>query len=367
MGNHRLRVAFDATALPRRPAGAGVYTLELGRALAFRKDVELLVAAPRGAWPTPPTWETPPGPVRRNCWEQLKLPAEVALRDAEICHGAHFAVPIRCQIPRVATVHDVTFWRLPRRYDLSHRWYYRGLARLAARSERIIAPSAAVARDIGQWLGLSMARVRVVAEAPRPTMHAATEKEIEQACAEWSVVRPYFLCVGTAEPNKRAVDAIRAVALLRDQGVRAMLVLCGNAGALLGALERETRRLGVVDRVVFAGYVSESALRAFYSGATGLIFPSRYEGFGLPPLEAMACGTPVISTSVPAMDEVLGEAALFVPACDPVAIARAIRALLKSESLRQDWSARGHERASQFTWERAAEETVAVYQEIARP
>lgn len=359
-----MRVFLNASALPARPAGAGIYTLELAHALAARDDVALTVAAPPPYLVAGARMLRSPGgsPALRTAWEQLRMPSHLAQWD--VYHGAHFATPLRAGIPRVATVHDLTFHRLPGRYSWKHRWYYRALARTAARAERIIVPSRAVAADVVRFLGYPPERLRVIAEAPRAGLSPASHGHVSATLAQFGIEQPYLLCVGTAEPGKRAVDVLRALALLRDRGQAVRLVLAGNAGPLTGPLRREAARLGVQDLVAFVGYVSNEQLAALYSGAVALVFPSLYEGFGLPPLEAMACGTPVISTHAQAMREVLAEAALFVPLRDPLAIASAAEGLLRQPSLRAAWSARGTERAARFSWANVAAETVAVYREL---
>ena len=361
----KLRVALNASALPRRPAGAGVYTLELGRALGARADIELLAAAPAGAW-AGAHWATPRGVVSRTAWEQVRLPGEMRRSDVDIHHGAHFATPWRCDVPRVATVHDLTFYRLGRRYDWKHRWYYKALAHTATRAERIIVPSAGVAGDVVRYLGYPVERIRVIAEAPRAGWHAAFDQDVARARKRLAIDGPYLLMVGTAEPGKRAIDGIRATQLLRECGVDTQLVLAGNPGGLDAPLRREAERLGVASSVRFAGYVDDDELRALYTGAAALLFLSLYEGFGLPPLEAMACGTPVIATRRPAMDDVLGNAAVFVPARDPRAVADAAETILHNTDTRDDLGQRGREHASRFSWETAAGETVEVYREVAR-
>jgi alpha-1,3-rhamnosyl/mannosyltransferase len=347
-----LRVVLDGSALPPRPAGAGIYTLELARALAARDDVDLILGSPRDTGPG--RWvQTPSSPLARNLWQQRALPAI----DGDVIHGAHFAVPLRSRLPRVATVHDLTFFRVPRRYGWKHRSYYRGLAQLARRAERLIVPSRAVAGDVVRYLGYAPERMRVIPEAPRALAcgpsPAATGRD-----------GPYVLCLGTAEPGKRAVDAIRALAAMPEHD-RPTLVLAGNAGRLSEPLRRETARLGVEEWVVFAGYVEDGALGSLMSGAAALLFPSLYEGFGLPPLEAMALGTPVIATGAPAMTEVLGEAAAFVPLRDPGAIAREMMRILTDHRWREELVTRGYAKAAEYSWANTAEQTVSVYQEVA--
>ncbi len=357
---------LNASALPVRPAGAGVYTIELARALATRTDLEVVFAAPSEAVPNVQWLRSPPrGPALRSAWEQLRLPRLMRQEGIDVYHGAHFAVPLRTGVPAVATVHDLAFLRLPRRYSMPRRNYYRALAWTSRRADRIIVPSKAVAADVIHHLGYPPERIRVVSEAPRAGLAPAMEHEIALLCGRVGVERPYLLCLGTAEPGKRAVDAIRALSVMRNEGQAVKLVLAGNEGPLTPLLRREAQALGVLESVVFAGYLLAGDLAALYSGATALVFPSLSEGFGLPPLEAMACGTPVIASSAPALPEVLGTAAIFVPLRDPAGIAHEAIRLLREDSWRSEWTARGREHASRFSWTRAAEESAAVYHELA--
>jgi glycosyltransferase involved in cell wall biosynthesis len=360
-----LRVLVNGSAIPVRPAGAGVYTIELAQALARRADVEMVIAAPSPVEHAETIISPASGALRRLEWEQRELPRLIERERIDVCHGAHFAVPLRCPVPRVATVHDLTFYRLPRRYSRRHRWYYRALAFSAARAERIIVPSKAVAGDAVRYLSYPPERIRVIAEAARSGLAPASPEAVDELCTRLRIERPYLLCVGTAEPGKRAIDAVRALGELREHGVRAQLVLAGNPGRLTHALQHQAELLGLGDAVRSPGYVQDSDLAALYSGATALVFPSLYEGFGLPPLEAMTCGTPVIAARAPAMTEVLEGAALFVPLRDPVAIAKSAAELLQRPALRSEWSGRGSDHAAGFSWERAAAETVDVYREVA--
>ncbi|MEO9255918.1 MAG: glycosyltransferase family 1 protein, partial [Tepidiformaceae bacterium] len=167
-----------------------------------------------------------------------------------------------------------------------------------------------------------------------------------------------------AEAGKRAIDAIRALAALREWGTNVQLVIAGNTGSLSGALVRAAGALGVGGRVRFTGYVADGDLAALYGGATALVFPSLYEGFGLPPLEAMACGTPVIASRAPAMDDVLDGAAMFVPPRAPNEIAEWVKRLMGDSNMQSEWRAKGLEHSASFSWDRAAAETVDVYREL---
>jgi glycosyltransferase involved in cell wall biosynthesis len=361
-----IRVFLNASSLPERPAGAGVYTLELVAALAAHPAVEVEVASPRPLGGGGHVAVPAVGPVRRFAWELRGLGEAVGRADADVYHGTHFYTPRTLPIPRVATIHDLTFFRLPKRYGFAHREYYRGIARTAQWAERIIVPSRAVATDAVRYLGLAPQRIRVIPEAPRAGLRPAPIDETAALRKRLELEHPYLLCLGTAEPGKRAVDAIRALPLVRERHPGVVLALAGNPGRLSKALAAEAARLGVADAVKFLGYVPDDDLAALFTGAEALVFPSLFEGFGLPPIEAMACGTPVIAAQTPAMDEVLAGAAIFVPLRDPGAIASAASNLMADPSRCADVSQMSLRLAATYSWKRVAEETVAVYRELAR-
>lgn len=355
---------LNATAVPSQPAGAGVYTIELGRALAARDDIALTAVAPRDLIEDATFLPSPAsGGLRRTIWERAFLPR--IAHEQDVYHGAHFYTPPRLPCPAVATVHDLTFFRLPRRYDRRRRTYYRWIARSARRAARIIVPSKAVAGDVIHYLEFPPEDIRVIAEAPRAGLTPAREVEVGTLCLKYGLERPYLLCVGTAEPGKRAVDAVRAVATLKERGISVQLALAGNEGPLSAALRAEAARLEVADRVRFLGYVPDGDMAALYTGALALVFPSLWEGFGLPPLEAMACGTPVIASRAPAMIEVLGDAAVFIPLRDPMAIADQAARFIGEPEVAADWGARGQVHAASFSWTVAAAATADVYREVA--
>lgn len=361
-----VRVFLNASSLPAQPAGAGVYTLQLAAALAARPGVELVVAAPRplaglGTVPVPGR-----SAATRAAWEFSRLGHAIRESRAHVYHGVHFYTPRRTAVPRVATIHDLTFFRIPRRYSAARRRYYRAIARTAREAERVIVPSEAVAADVMRYLDYPAARVRVIPEAPRSGLAPSPSEAVREFRARSGLDGRYFVCLGTAEPGKRAVDAVRALPAISRGHPGVLLALAGNPGRLSEALMREAARLGVAGQVRPLGYVPDADLAPLLTGAEALIFPSLYEGFGLPPLEAMACGTPVIASRAPAMDAVLEGGAAFVPLRDPAAIAREATLLLSDPSHRAWRAEAGRAHAARFTWDRAAALTEDVYREVAR-
>ncbi|MBF6600932.1 MAG: glycosyltransferase family 4 protein [Dehalococcoidia bacterium] len=373
-----MRIAIDATSVPPRPAGAGVYSIELVRALA-----ETAPAADGFAVFTRGGWFDDIGRGRRNwrvervrgsrlqraLWEQARLPSRLRALGVDVVHSTHHSLPLqplRCR--RVVTVHDLTFLRLPQRYPVVRRLYMQLATRLAARiADAIVVPSQAVRDDVRRLLGEGAgAKTHVVYEAAAARFAPAPDRRRAGAVAgRYGIAPPYVLSVGSLEPGKNRGRLIRALRALRDEGISHRLVVVGQRAWKYGDDFALVRELGMERQVRFPGYVGDDDLAALYAGAAAFALPALYEGFGLPVLEAMACGTPVLTSNTGATAEVAGDAALLVDPLSTAAIRDGLRALLTDAGLREDLRARGLRRAAEFSWQRAARETLAVYRMVA--
>jgi glycosyltransferase involved in cell wall biosynthesis len=368
-----VKIAIDASSLPPRPAGAGVYALELVRALAERDDRHDGYAVfARGDWFDAVTagrknWRiervAAGSRPARLAWEQTQLPAALERLGADVLHSTHHTLPVRpMHARRIVTMHDVTFFRLRDRYPPVRRLYMQTSTRLAARvADAIIVPSRAVRDDVTRTLGVPAEKVRVVYEAAAEQYRPVVRGPAEATARRAGIDPPYLLSVGSLEPGKNRGRIIRALRHLRDAGVDARLAVVGQKAWRYEQDFALARELGMEDRIEWLGYVPAEDMPALYSAATAFVFPSLYEGFGLPVLEAMACGTPVITSEVSATAEVAGDAALLVDPQSVPAIADALRRVLTDEALRCDLRERGLRRAAEFSWARAAEETHALY------
>lgn len=370
-----VHVALDTTAMPARRAGAGVYTYHLARALAaaLPPDATLTLFdrwhtfADLTSGQVRPVSVAARGRVRRLLWEQTRLPLELRRRGVDLFHGPHHALPVvSAGVRTVVTVHDVTFRLLPRRYPPMRRWYMHLITWLSARrANQIIVPSAAVARDFLARYGGAPARVTVVAEAPPPSMRVITDRAVLASVRRrLGLPERFILSVGTLEPGKNRPALLRALAMAGRQGMNHKLVIAGQQGWGTAAAGEMARRLGVEDAVHYTGYVADADLPALYNLADLFVFPSWREGFGLPPLEAMACGVPVIASDRPAMPEVLGDAALYAPPGRPDLLAEAMLLVLGDDLVADGLRERGLERAAGYTWARAARETLDVYRRV---
>jgi glycosyltransferase involved in cell wall biosynthesis len=365
-------MAIDATSVPPRPAGAGVYAIELVRAMAERDRRDGYALFARGRWYEPAVagkrnWRVERVGARsrasRLAWEQARLPGALARLGIDVLHSTHHTLPLtRVRCKRVVTVHDLTFFRIPERYPPVRRLYMQTLTRLAARvANKVIVPSHAVRDDVMRLLRVPASKLAVVYEAAGAEFAPMDREVAAQVARGYGIEGPYVLSVGSLEPGKNRACLFRAMRQLRDGGVDARLVVVGQrAWSYEGELAL-IDELGMRDRIVLPGYVRQADLPALYNAATAFAFPSLYEGFGLPLIEAMACGVPALTSNVSATVEVAGDAALLVDPRSVDEIREGLRRLLTDAALRDELSRRGRARAANFSWRRAADETHAVY------
>jgi glycosyltransferase involved in cell wall biosynthesis len=266
-----------------------------------------------------------------------------------LTHFQHVIAP-RAPRPAVVTVHDLSFERDPRLMSRRDRFFFRTMVPRSARSaERVIAVSEQTKRDLVEQYGIPSAQIAVIPNGVDSTFGPEGPRRNGP---------PYLLFVGSLQPRKNPEAAIEALAQLNDD-VR--LVLVGPDKGSGEAARRTAERLHLQERVEFVGHVEKPELAALYRGAACLVFPSRYEGFGLPVVEAMASGTPVVAAAAGAIPEVAGEAAVLVDPDDPAALASGIdRALAE----RERFVAAGLERARRYSWTDTARQTLAVYREL---
>jgi glycosyltransferase involved in cell wall biosynthesis len=371
-----MRIAYDATAIPRLMAGAAVYTYELARALAaVDRDNEYVIFARGDHFDDLPA--SRPGlrvlkvraksrPIRL-LWEQIVLPWSARggrrLR-IDVLHSPHHTTPLLpCGCRRVVTFHDLTFFLLPERYPTTRRLYFQTITRLSARvADAVIVPSEAVRADVVRILGVPPGRLFAIPEAAGPAFRPQDTVAVEAVRRRYGLEGPFVLSVGSLEPGKNRERLLQAFARLRARGLAHTLVVAGQRAWRYEGEQPLAQRLGLADSVRFLGHVPQADLPALYSAADLFAFPSLYEGFGLPALEAMACGTPVVASNVSAVPEVVGDAALQVSPLDVGALADAMERLLRDERLRADLRERGLKRAAEFSWEKAARRTAEVYE-----
>jgi glycosyltransferase involved in cell wall biosynthesis len=300
-------------------------------------------------------------PVGRILWEQTVLPMLASRRSIEVLHSPVNVVPLAWLGPQVVTVHDLAFVRHPDHLTPRRRAWLTSAVRLSARrADRVIAVSTSTADDLVDWLDLPRSRIDVVPSAPSPHIRPVEGAALDDFRETHRITRPFVLSVGTLEPRKNLPTLLRAFAAIRDR-VPHDLVLVGPEGWLTAELRRTIEELELGSRLRMTGFVPDDELGAWYSAADLFAFPSFYEGFGLPAVEAMHCGTPVLASSTSCFPEVVGDAGQLADPEDVQGWAEALSSLLGDPQALTDLGRRGRERAAGFTWTRTATLTRASY------
>jgi glycosyltransferase involved in cell wall biosynthesis len=367
-------IGIDASrAAAARRTGTETYSLELIRALARLESghsFRLYTTGPPPEnlfWdgPTPPGWEVCSISWRR-LWTHLRLSAEVTRRPPDVLFVPAHVLPLMHPRRSVATVHDLGYLYYPgahrpadRRYlDWATGWN-------ARRSAVVIADSEATKADLTRAYGVTPDKVRVIYLGANDALaRVADPQRIAVARTRYGIGARYLLYVGTLQPRKNLARLIEAFGCRDFAGTQ--LVLAGKQGWLYDDLFVQVRDGGLEGRVLFPGYVADDDMAALLSGAQAFVFPSLYEGFGMPVLEAQACGAAVMTSHNSSLPEVAGDAALLVDPHDVDAIAEAMHQLITDDALRAELVRRGYENVKRFSWEKCARETLAVLESVAR-
>ncbi|HLF27969.1 MAG TPA: glycosyltransferase family 1 protein [Anaerolineae bacterium] len=308
---------------------------------------------------------------RVNLWtpshhrfEQLALPIELARARFDLLHSPDFIPPFRGRYRRVITVHDLTFLRYPQFLTAaSYRYYNAQVARAVQRADHILADSHATKADLIDLLDVPAEKITVVWLAADPRFKPQPLHTARPRLDRLGLPDRYLLFVGTFEPRKNVAGLLAAYRRLADRDrLLPPLVIAGRRGWLFDETLAQIERLGLRERILFLDSPPDDDLVAVYNGAAALVLPSHYEGFGLPVLEAMSCGAPVVISNRGSLPEIAGGAALVVDDPDDAdALAAAIAQVLAAPDLRIQLRQLGLARAAEFTWERCARETLAVY------
>jgi glycosyltransferase involved in cell wall biosynthesis len=305
-------------------------------------------------------------PPVRIAWEQTVLPIELLRERADLLHALGFVSPFGWRGKTVVTVYDLSFLRYPEVFNRSNRFYLGTFTPPSLRrADRVITISESTRQDVIDLCGVAPERVTPILLAADERFKPATPEAVTAFRERHGLPERFILYLGTLEPRKNVDTLVKAYARLREQGSDDhILVLAGGKGWQYDSIFEQVHALGLTDSVRFPGFVPADEQALWYSSATVFAFPSRFEGFGLPLLEAMACGTPVVSSWASSLPEVVGDAGLLVDPSDVDGLSSALRQLMEDESQRQAFAAAGLARAQTFSWQRMASETVQVYREV---
>ena len=370
-----MRIGFDVTPLYTPMSGVGTYTINLLEHLERLSRDEIVPLAHRtsrgngsghcnGA---ATRFERRGLGLNKTVWMQIVLPRQLRHLCTDVCHFTNGVASFWTPCPSVVTIHDMTLWLFPQYHYRRRLLAMRPFVPLAARrATAIIAVSQATKADIVRILGVEESKVHVVYEAPSPRFQPLKSvAELDRVRRRYGLPPRLILYVGTIEPRKNLVRLLEAFARLRaSHGIAHSLVFVGRRGWKDEAVFAAVERLELGGHVRFLGYVPDGDLVALYNLADLVAFPSLYEGFGLPVLEAMACGTPVVTSPNGSLSEVAGCAAELVDPCDVESIAAGLWQVLRDPTRQEELGACGLAQAARFSWDQTARQTRQIYASI---
>jgi len=377
-----LRIAIDYTSAINQNAGIGRFVRSLVGAIVERDTTDaflLLHAAPNpgraAVYPGGPNVHHRELRINERwmniLWHRLQvpLPADWLTGPVDLFHSPDFVLPPVRASRSILTVHDLAFLLYPECADARLRAYLeRTVPRSVQRADYVVADSENTRNDVICLLGVPPERVTVVPGGVDPSFKPVTDAAEKTAFKRRIGLdddTPYILFVGVIEPRKNLVGLIEAFDILKGRSLPHKLVVVGRRGWLSDSTMERADRSQYRNDIIFPGFIPDADLNTLYSAAESFAFPSHYEGFGLPVLEAMACGTPVVASRASSLPEVVGDAGMQVDPDDPERLASALELLALNPEMRTDFSVRGLARAASFTWDAAAEIMLDVYRKVA--
>ncbi len=376
----RKTVALDVRKLLRPKTGIGNYISELiYHLIALESEFTYLLLGDRPARPgeIPPNCEyvalgrfyREDGKVAQlysPLWLNLLASRYLNQRKVALFHGPNFVVPLNADCPCVTTVHDLAFLKAPQAYTRIYRRYMIYQVQNAVRrSVMVIAVSEATKNDLVSLMQVPEDKIAVIHHGVDSKFQPCRDSEFLKGIrAQFTLPRRFLLSVGVIEHRKNLEALFRAAKTLIAEGLTDGVVLAGKEGLGAEKIRQYAMNLGIGDRVHYLGYVADDLLVGLYNLAQCLVYPSWYEGFGMPILEAMACGCPVVASDASSIPEAAGNAALLFPPSDSNLLEIKLRQLLTSEQLRSEIIIRGRRWVNQFTWEKTAKKHLALYQKV---
>jgi glycosyltransferase involved in cell wall biosynthesis len=368
-----MKIGIDGIPLAQVKTGVGHYTFEIARGVSLlHEDDEFQVVSHLPFEPSAIVCDSTklrfihePVNAASKHWWTLGLPLYIRRNSLDLFHGTNYDIPVWGGRPTVLTIHDLSLLLFPDTHETRRvNRAKRRLPVMARLATRIIVPTESVRAEVVEHLKTDPSKIAVIEEAARRCFRPIARNECEQVLRRLGVEDSFILYVGAIEPRKNLITLIKAFEeIYRASEFRPQLVIAGPNGWLSDDLFRYVERSPVKERILLTGYLGDEDLRALYCTCAVMSFPALYEGAGLPPLEAMACGSATVTSDARAVVEMVGDGARVVAATNENALAATVIELLADESARTTLIERGLRRASEFTWERAVEKTYGVYVE----
>lgn len=303
---------------------------------------------------------------KNTIWRCGVLPRKLKKRELDIVHDPYDTGPLSFKMPfkKIITIHDISPFIYPHTFPPIKVLLNKVLISRTLNADKIIADSNSTKQDLICYFNTREEKIRVILLAADEKFEPLNNGEIDEIRQNYNLNFPFILYVGALEARKNIVTLIRAFYKLKKKGIKHKLVITGKKGWKYKEIFKTINNLNLQKDVVFTGYVPEDDLPALYNAADLFVYPSIYEGFGLPPLEAMACGTPAITSNTSSLPEVVGVGGIMVDPYDVDGLADAMHKVLTNDGLREDMIKKGLERAKMFSWEKCAKETLEVYEEV---
>jgi glycosyltransferase involved in cell wall biosynthesis len=362
------KFGFNISSVPNTPAGVGIYTLHLAQSLIKlvnqsndrlfifgRSNQKNLKAIQNsefidcGRLPT----------AKRLLWEQTTLPKLTKRHNIDLFHAPNYSIPLRASCKKVCTIHDLTCYLFPRRRKMIHGWYFRKMIHYSVRhADAIITVSDNTRKDIEKVFKKKFSHIQTVYQGvTMPQAHTPlNETDYGQ-----QLRTPYFLFVSTIEPSKNVERLIRVFSDFVKEYRNFHLYVAGKPGWGYKRIIQIIHEPETGNNIHYLGYQTNEQLANLYANAFAFIYPSLYEGFGIPPLEAMASGTPVLCSYTSSLPEVIGDAALTFNPYNDNEILRAMQTIVENEPVRNSLINKGKQQIRKFSWERSAKETLQIY------
>lgn len=374
-----MRIGIDYTSALRQRAGIGRYTRNLVRALVQQDETNRYLLFAAGGKRGPDTERWPAHVAVRHVpisdrwlhllWQRIRipLPVQLATGSLDLFHSPDFVLPPVGSTPTIVTVHDLSFVRVPECFVAGFTDYLRrAVSRAVDRADLVLADSQSTRADLIELMGVNDAKITVLYPGVEARFGIVHDAEcLRRVRAAYSLPEDFVLGLGTLQPRKNFTTLIEAFGrMLKDRPKEhgnLHLVIVGEKGWMCDGIYEAAGTAPVNGRVHLVGFVEDADLPAFYNLASVFAFPSYYEGFGLPVLEAMACGVPVVAANNSALPEVVGEAGLLIGANDTDGLAHALRSLVSDHALRERLIAAGQKQAQRFSWERAGAQLLTAY------
>ncbi|MEM7032550.1 MAG: glycosyltransferase family 1 protein [Chloroflexota bacterium] len=305
-------------------------------------------------------------PLARILWEQTLQPIALKQQEVDLFHALAFAAPLTTHCPFVVTIYDLSFRHFPEAFRPFNRFYLNTLTSLTAkRAARIITISESTRQDVMRFYSVDPNRVQTIYCGVDDSFQPLPSRDIDAFKTKHNLPDRFILFLGTIEPRKNVVGLLKAYAVwIQRDAAAPLLVVGGGKGWYYQQVFEWVEKLGLQDRVRFPGYLPQADLRLWYNAANIFVYPSLFEGFGLPVLEAMACGTPVITSNVSSLPEVAGDAAVLIDPHNTDALSAAMEQVYSQPTTQQTMAEKGLRQRVRFSWQKTATETRKVYQTV---